>query len=122
MSVDVRLHIFEGVTEEELAKFCYHDVGSKHFSLSKDVSVKEWNEIYEKVADTDNMLLEEVSWSDSETLKRIKAIVGEDLPVIDDALIGTIEKAIDSPNPNYFKKLVPWLRARTGKRCFIVVW
>jgi hypothetical protein len=145
MSADMHIHIFEDLTEEDLASFFSSSLGSKWFKLRPG---KEKIDTYEKIANSPNIWIGAVSWlkadlfSDNDTyipmaVATISEIIGEELPVIDDVLIEKIMKAFELPN-NTKKEDGVWdgggyalakpaevkafLEQHRGKKVFTVSW
>ena len=134
MAADLYIHVFEGVTEEELEEFFSNTFGSKHFNLNRPRR----DDIYLKVADTPQIWIGEVSWlkamvfGDSEefipnTVGAINRGIGEVLPVINDKLIAGIMGAFDLPNDTSYALAKPedvraFLEKHRGKRVFTVSW
>jgi hypothetical protein len=135
MSADLNIHIFEGITERDLAIFCANTIGSKYFNPGK--LGDKWDKVCEKIGSTDQINVGEVSWlkaalfdSDEfipDPIGNICEIIGEDLPVIDDILIAKINVAMKLPNKTSYslasgELIIKWLEARRGKRIFTVSW
>lgn len=108
MAADLHIHIFKGITEKDLAIFKSHTLGSKYFG-KYNLSWEEEQKINDKIYKTPSVWIGEVSWlkaaltDDNETfipnaVGDITDIVGEDLPVIDDAFIEKIMEAFKQPN------------------------
>jgi hypothetical protein len=115
MSVDIAIHVYEnGLTEEDLDAFFSNCLGSKYFDISKN-NYKAFENVYDKIADTDNFVLGEVSWDIPHWMQSILGCIGEDLPIIDADLIGKIE-------PHARPDLIQWLEEREGKQIFVVFW
>lgn len=136
MSADLHIHIFEGVTEKDLARFFSNVLGSKHFNKYPDLS---WDDpINDKIMETPNIWVGSVSWlkamilGDSEKyipepVNAIHELVGEDLPVIDDAFIDKADKAMKGENKTCYalggaEDVLAFLREHKGKQVFTISW
>lgn len=136
MAVDLSIHILEGCSESDLASFFAHTMGSKYFNLSlgSDPMGDEWR----RVSDSPQIWVGEVSWlkaalsGDSETfvpstVGQVHEVIGEDLPMIDDALIANVGSAFDLPNSTGYRlaersKVIAFLESHRGKQVFTVSW
>jgi hypothetical protein len=113
MSADLSIHVLEGATEGDLARFFSNTMGSKYFNAFDEGTTRQSNDEYmsslEIVADTPSVWVGEVSWLKAalfedpdafipDTVNQINEIIGEDLPVIDDDLIKRISDAFNVPN------------------------
>lgn len=96
MSADLSIHVFEGITEEDLRMFFSSSLGSKYFDFKQ--TNEEWFDSYDKIASTPEIWVGEVSWlkaalfEDADTfipntIAKVTEIIGEDLPIIDDSLL-----------------------------------
>lgn len=140
MAADLYIHVFEGITEEDLKIFFSPTIGSKHFGayLNHQDFNRMWEEVYSKISETPSVWVGEVSWlkaaifDDEETfipepISKVVDIIGEDLPVVDDELISRIEEAMKLPNKTKYRvndpaEVVEFLRKHKGKRVFTVSW
>lgn len=140
MSADLHIHILTpNITEGNLARFFSNNIGSKYFNPRPgQSSYDDWTEAYSLIADTPNVHVGEVSWlkaglfDDAETyipdaVGAVQAIIGEDLPLIDDALIARIAEAMGLENKTTYSLSAPndvieFLKAHCGERCFMVSW
>jgi len=135
MSADLHIHIYEGITEEDMKTFFSNTLGSKYF----DPSYGDRNdEVYEKIAKTPNIWIGGVSWlkaalfEDDEhfipsTVERVQDVVGEDLPILDDKLIKEVIDAFDLENKTGYalakkEDVEKFLIENKGKRVFTVSW
>lgn len=132
----MHLHIFEGITEDDLKTFFSNTLGSKHFNLYR--SSRGWDSVFSKIADTPNVWIGEVSWLKAafcdndetfipNTVGEVHDIIGEDLPVIDDELIQKILKAFDLENKTSYslakkEDIEKFLLEHKGKKAFTVSW
>jgi hypothetical protein len=136
MAADLHIHILEGVDESDLREFFRNTLGSKYFGV---VPSKRDPAIIDKIFSTPAVWVGEVSWLKAALfagggseyvpgpVKQVSEIVGEDLPIIDDALIARIESAMKSANHTSYSvaeasKVVEFLRKHIGKRAFCVSW
>ena len=136
MAADLHRHIFEGITEKDLAGFFANTWGSKYFNLGRGSS---WDDpSRRKVGNTPQIWVGEVSWlkaalfEDSESfipdpVGAISELVGEDLPVIDDSFIVKIKEAMAIPNETGYslanaEEIVVFLEEHKGKRVFTISW
>jgi hypothetical protein len=141
MAADLHIHVFPegGLTEEDFANFFSHSLGSKWFNLgSRDYFDKEVEASRNKVMETENLWVGEVSWlkaalfGDEDTfvpgpVAQVNGIIGEDLPIIDDALIGRIREALRVANTTSYEvsredEVVAFLELHKGKRAFTISW
>jgi len=137
MAADLHIHIFEGITGDDLAMFFADSLGSKWFDPSRCDSIST-REVYGKIGKTPNIWVGQVSWLKAdfygdketyvpETIADIWNMIGENLPVIDDALIAKIAAAFDKPNKSCYKlndkkKVLEFLKQHKGKQAFVVSW
>lgn len=137
MAADLHIHIYEGINEQDLADFNANTMGSKWFDL-RPVSDTRWHESYVRVSATPEVWVGEVSWLKAALLEdaehyvpnavgAVNEIIGEDLPVIEDALIAQIRAALELPNQTAYRLadpdvVVQFLEEHRGKQCFIVSW
>ncbi len=135
MSADLHIHIFEGITEDNLAEFFSATLGSKYHSWSVR---RRSDEVYDLVANTPGILIGEVSWLKAfifdageeyipSTIEKVSAIIGEDLPILDDKMITEILSAFDLPNVTQYElankeKVRIFLEEHKGKQVFTVSW
>jgi len=136
MAADLHIHIFEGITEKDLAGFFANTWGSKYFNLGRGSS---WDDpSRRKVGNTPQIWVGGVSclkaalFEDSESfipdpVGAISELVGEDLPVIDDSFIVKIKEAMAIPNETGYslanaEEIVVFLEEHKGKRVFTISW
>lgn len=136
MAADLSIHIYEGITQDDMKRFFSSTLGSKYFNMSTPSNYDDG--MYEKFGNTPSVWIGEVSWlkavitDDAETFvphpcQAICDIIKEDLPVIDDALISKIVNACsvenstdyDTANPD---KVKLFLEEHKGKKVFTVSW
>lgn len=139
MSADLHLHIFEGITEEDLAAFFVNTIDSKYWAgLSTWIDGISIDDAYDRIVNTPQIWVGEVSWLKAAMLdnsedfvpsavQAINARIGEDLPVIDDDLITDIVGAFDLENITTYELASPqeirkFLEEHKGKRIFTVSW
>jgi len=145
MSADLHIHVLEGATEDDLAVFFSNTMGSKWFRpVSGSTESPSWN----RVIRTPNVWIGEVSWlkaalfDDAEayipdTVQSISDIIGEELPIIDDNLIGRIIGEFNLTNKTEKPDSVwdgkgyalanpygvrSFLEEHKGKRAFTISW
>jgi len=139
MAADQHIHIFEGLTEDDLALFFSSTMGSKWFNLDRQRE-KSTSKIYDKIAKTPQVHVGEVSWlkaglfEDSHTyipppIQRIAELIpeGEDPVLITPELIEEVSKALHLPNTTPYhiepaEEILTFLRQHTGKKAFTVSW
>lgn len=137
MAADLHIHIFKGITEQDLADFNSNTFGSKYFN-PRSVFEKSKDNSYDKMCETPQIWIGEVSWlkaallEDSErfvpgTVMQISELIGEDLPVLDDELIAKILAAFDTPNATGYSlaaadEVAEFLEQHKGKQVFTVSW
>ena len=134
MSAHMHIHVFEGITEEELASFFSPHIASKHFGgLQQDQQDERAREaLTRKIDGTPNILVGALNMFNADdaipdTIGVIEETIGEDLPVLDDALIEKILAAFDRDNnPDYpvepINDVRRFLEVHKGKRVFFVYW
>lgn len=137
MAADLHIHVFEGITEEDLAAFFAGTLGSKWFaSGGSDYSA--WVNACGKVSKTPNVWVGEVSWLKAALFKdgktfildpvlKVQEAIGEDLPVLDDSLVELIMSAFESKNTTGYgiadsEDVQKFLTEYKGKRLFTVSW
>jgi hypothetical protein len=149
MAADLHIHIFEGITEDDLRVMNSHTIGSKYFNFNACLPWEEERKISDKVGNTPNIWIGEVSWLKAalyedgadtfipNTVGDIADLVGEDLPIIDDEFIAKVVAAFKQPN-NTAKEVGPWsgkgyslakaeevkafLELHKGKKVFQISW
>jgi len=139
MAADLHIHVFEGITEDDLRIFFARDLGSKYFVEDpEDLDWEKWDEAYDKIANTPNVWVGEVSWLKAWLLEdddafipapvqAVAEIIGEDLPEITDELIERVVEAMRKPNETGYSVNSPeeierFLKEHKGKRVFVVTW
>lgn len=142
MSADLTLHVMTPeLTEDDVHVLLGGSLGSKWFTWA----VMSWNQrtgrydaVLRKASETPQVHVGEVSWlkaaltEDPDTyvpdvVQAVSDIVGEDLPVIDDALISRVAGAFDVPNRTEYsvsdgRAVVAWLHEHRGERVFTLSW
>ena len=110
MGADLHIHVFERITEDDLAIMKSSTLGSKYFNLKlDDMPWEEKSKIHKRVGETPNIWIGEVSWlkaalmEDSDTfipntVRDISELIGEDLPVVDDEFIDKVVAAFEQLN------------------------
>lgn len=138
MSADLHIHAFaEGtLTENDFRDMFCHTMGSKYFDLGRR---DDFDKLLALKDDEDSEVwVGEVSWlkaalsDDADTfipsaVQAVNDLVGEDHPLIDDALIDKICKAMDVENPTGYSvasvdSISDWLGRHKGQRAFTVSW
>lgn len=135
MSADLSIHVFEGITEKDIARFFSNALGSKHFSFFGGGFS---SEAYDKISNTPQCWIGEVSWlkagllDDADTfipgpIQKISELIGEDLPELTDELAVAITEALTIPNATDYHIATPeevneFLHTHMGKKLFTVSW
>lgn len=139
MAADLHIHIFEGITEEDLRLFFTSSLGSKHFNMAEAAIQQRLGlQTHEKVGDTPNTWIGEVSWLKAMILEDpeefvptpvsiIHELIGEDLPILDSDLIYKIIDALDHENTTMYRitrpeDVIGFLSGHEGKQVFTVSW
>lgn len=136
MSADLHIHIYEGITEDDLANFFSNSFGSKWFN-PRNVGSK-LDDGYEAISNTPNIWVGEVSWLKAavfespgdfvpDPIAKISEIITDELPTIDDKLIAKVEVAMGLSNETGYSlgsqnDVIDFLKLHKGKRCFTVSW
>lgn len=137
MAADLHIHAYVGLTEDDLREFFSHTLGSKWFNLSRRQG-DEWDRAYEKIMNAPNIWVGEVSWlkaaltEDPETfvppvVQQVHDLIGEDLPILDEALRDKIVAAFGAKNGTGYgvasqKEVEGWLNEHIGQKLFTVSW
>ena len=134
MAADMHIHIFDNITEGDLANFFSNTLGSKWFNPRPAIDDRR-DKAYEKVFSTPDIWIGEVSWlkaglfDDPETfvpdpVGKINEVIGEDLPVITDELIDRIIEAFELENTTGWPRLMIfvrfWRRTRARRLLLLV--
>lgn len=140
MAADLHIHVMpddESVTDKDISDFFSNTLGSKYFN---PWGQSNWLDACKKIGDTPSVWIGEVSWlkqaflSETEgefvpdVVNSVHEIIGEDLPVCDDALIERLSHAFDRAVEHSFystasrDKVVHFLEEHRGKRLFTVSW
>lgn len=141
MAADLHIHVFTGITEDDLAAFSSNTIGSKYFRGFGALSLSgDWMEACRKIGETPDIWIGELSWlkqalmAETEgeyvpsVVQAVHSIIGEDLPVCDDELIERISHAFDKAEEHGFystngrDKVVAFLEQHRGERLFTVSW
>src|SRR5262245_26911747 len=142
MAADLHIHAMVDVTEDDLKCFFASTLGSRFFNPSGKTECdsticKHWD----KVTADPHIWIGEVSWLKAalledddfipEPVEKINELIGEDLPVLDEALKNSILDALkvrgdrgtgyDVRSPDN-EDLIKWLDANMGRRLFTVSW
>ena len=137
MGCDLTIHVFEGISMLDIRKFFANHLGSKYFNLGfgRDYD----GTLFERMTETPSIPIGEMSNLKAaltgdvgtyipESLDQIQDIIGEDLPVIDDELIGKIEAAMGYENTTSYtieedkESVTKFLEQHRGKKVFTVCW
>lgn len=142
MAADLHIHVMENCSEEDVAHFFGHTMGSKHFALGSRQNCYS-NGCYDngpcsRVQESPNVWVGEVSWlkaalsGDTETfipepVAQVHEIIGEDLPELTPDLRFRILKALNAGNTTSYsiesdQKVIEFLDKHIGKRLFTVSW
>lgn len=146
MSADLHIHAMtEDMTEQDLRVFFSHTLGSRwgvrlgpQGLIGTRYTREEEDAAHKKVMDTDNIWIGEVSWlkamvteDQSEyipsVVSAVSDIIGESMPVLDEALFQKLVGAFEAPNKTGYtvsngEDPVSWLRSHMGARLFTVSW
>lgn len=139
MSADLHIYILQDkFTERDVADFFAGTFGSKHFDFAASLFQQHFGggKNWDLIDDAPNVWIGEVSWlkamvfDDRErfvpnTVQAVSDIIGEDLPVIDDALIARVREAFSLDNGTDFDlanvdDVCKFLETHRGKRAFTV--
>jgi hypothetical protein len=141
MAADLHIHVYEGLTEEDMRIFFSNTIGSKHcpFPFMPEISPEDERKVLAKIHKTPNIWIGEVSWlkaamfedGDSyvpDPVAKVSEIVGEDLPVIDDEFIKKIVEALGAENKTSYDtekdedSVRAFLEKHKGKKVFTISW
>lgn len=139
MGADMSIHIFKELTEDDLADFFDHTLGSKYFrGFHCKQDFNKWNKALDKIAKTPSIWIGGVSWlkasvfDDDETyvpdpVQKISELIGEDLPILDESLLNQIVDALQLENTTEYRinepdKVKEFLNEHMGEKLFIVNW
>lgn len=140
MAADLYIHSAKNLDDDDFQCFFSTLIGSKWFNLDAGCDSQmpgdcpHWN----RVIASDSVWIGEVSWLKQmfigegyvpEPVQTIAAIIGEDLPVLDEQLRQRILEAIQRPNesaPQYSivdpSSVDEWLQRHMGNQLFTVSW
>jgi len=134
MAADLQIHVADRSIEPVLARFNSNTLGSKYFSPRCGFD----DAAFEIIGETPSVWVGEVSWlkaalfGDAEAfvpdpVAQVHEIIGEDLPVIDDALIARVTEALKAPNVTSYSiatadEVIRFLTEHKGKCAFTVSW
>jgi len=141
MAADLHIHTFkEGeLGEADFRCFKGNTIGSKWFggfagnSTCRNCNCEHWR----KIEDSANVWIGEVSWlkaalTESDeyvppTVQQVSEAIGEDWPMIDDALIEKIQQAFTAENTTHYSladwpEVLKFLQEHKGERAFTVSW
>ncbi len=137
MVADLHIHVLQGMIERDLALVQSNTLGTKYFNPETGFS-PERKAAFQKVGDSPQVWVGEVSWlkaailDDKETfvpntVQLIHDAIGEDLPVITDAMIVVITAAFAIENTTGYRladvdAVVKFLKEYWGKKVFTISW
>lgn len=143
MAADMHIHIFnKELTLADLEAFFSNTIGSRYFNLVNPQDkerTKKKDEAFEKISQSPNIWVGEVSWLKAtltendeayipQVVEKIHALIGEDLPVIDDGMIAKIkdifQSAVNTTGYKIAKEkgVIQFLEKWSGERVFTVSW
>lgn len=138
MSADLHIHVYRGLTEDDLRAFFANTMGSKYFAGWDNLTDTPKERAYEKISRTPDFWIGEVSWLKAalfddgaqfipSTVQLVHDAIGEDLPVLTDELVGEIVAAFDAPNDTGYRlakrgDVERFLAEHAGERLFTVSW
>lgn len=141
MSADLHIHVYEGLTEDDLRGFFRNTLGSKWSAglFARTLPLEEMIKYHQKIGDTPQCWIGEVSWlkaalfEDGEetfvpnTVAAVNEVIGEDLPVLDGELFERIIGAFSEENTTDYslakvEDVRTFLQAHMGKQLFTVSW
>jgi hypothetical protein len=138
MAADLYIHVVTpDVTEYLLSHFNSNLIGSKWFKEEFVYEPEKDEDAYKKIAATPMVHVGEVSWLKAalfndksfipQPVQEIADIIGEELPIIDDALINKVRNALRAPNDTSYEindndEIISFLIEHKGKKCFTVSW
>ena len=139
MAADLHIHVFD----DDMVKQSYitmhrHSLGSKFFDLTVRQPHSDWSHAADRVSATPNVWVGEVSWLEANltedpetfvpsTVEKVAEIIGEEFPVVDDALIEKIAHAMDLDNKTAYRlakanEVIDFLKEHRGKKAFTISW
>lgn len=140
MATDLHIHVLENVTEDDYKLFCCNILGSKHYDASR---FEEYNtrstELIIRFSCTPNVWVGEVSWLEAALFSEepeeyipgpvgeVEEVMGEDCPVLNEALEARILAAFDLPNTSRYRvaakdDVAKFLAEHRGKRICTISW
>jgi hypothetical protein len=140
MSADLHIHIKSAeVTDEVLRVFFASTLGSKYFAIGDyNPEHLRWPQAYDIVAASPNVWVGEVSWLKAalfedgdrfvpSPVQKIHELIGENLPVLDQALYQQLLDALRLPNQTSYlvendHAVAKFLQAHFGAQLFTVSW
>lgn len=140
MAADLYIHVFGEITEDDLRVFKENTLGSKHFIgfLGKVSPDEVRDRSMALISRTVSVWIGEVSWIKANvtglreeyvpnTVLKVHELIGEDLPVLDEALKQKILSAFSEPNTTGYRinkksEVEAFLTQNIGKRLFTVSW
>jgi hypothetical protein len=136
--VQLHIHVLDGATKEDFLEFFSNSQASKHYNpqpgpqgfITKKISATPQVD----VGHASVYWLQQISAGKTpdpsliaEPVAAVREIIGEDLPIIDDALIEKITVALRLENQTKYPlfsedTVVDFLQKHKGKQCFTVFW
>lgn len=138
MAADLHIHVYRDITEDDLRAFFGSTLSSKYFNPFGQRPWAQQSKVFEKISDTPNVWIGEVSWlkaalmDDAESfvpnpVGTIHELVGEDLPTLNPDLRDKIVAALQMENSTSYSIAKPdaveqFLNDHMGERLFTVSW
>lgn len=145
MGADLHIHVYDGLTEDDLREFFRNSLGSKwsagFFGLLTvgETNLNKMLANHDKILAQPNIWIGEVSWLKASlfeggeeqfvpsTVQVVSDAIGEDLPVLDGELFERIIGAFSEENRTIYslakeENVRAWLQQHMGKRLFTVSW
>lgn len=123
MSTDMTIHVFEGITIGDVEAFFSNALGSQYFSPIRARDYDARRVASDHIEQTPSVCVGEMSWGDGDPqVVAIKHLIGDNLPVIDEALIGAVAKVYDDAHVLRDERVLNFLDQHYGKNVFTVNW
>jgi len=139
MGADLHIHVFEGITEDDLKIAFSNTLGSKYFAgFGYHTDYEKRSEIINKISRTPNVWVGSVSWlkasllDDDETyipdpVEKVSELIGENLPTLTKEIRDQILKAFDLENTTGYDvserdSIQKFLDEHMGKKLFTFSW
>ena len=123
-------------TDEDFAAIFQQDM--EDAKAKPSLSERKWQEVHPKLTKCPDVWIGSVSWLKADllddgdtyipsTVGAVSDIIGEELPVIDDELIGKVKAAFELPNETTYRladpgEVIAFLEQHKGKQAFTVSW